>query len=101
MSIRIRDKKNTLTIETLFFLIAEVAKWLRALHIRLSDWCCTFSASSVSSHPVETKTMSTRIIFNRIYMTTGLIMTIIFHICKTILTYGHVLRKRKLAQMLS
>ena len=55
----IRDKKNTSTIET-FFLIAEVAKWLRTLHIRLSDWCCISSASSVSSHPVETKTMSTR-----------------------------------------
>ena len=53
-------KRNTSIIETLFFLIAEVAKWLKALHIRLSDWCCISNASSVSSHPVETKTMSTR-----------------------------------------
>ena len=60
MSIRrtaYETKTNTSTIETL---IAEVAKWLRALHIRLSYWCCISSASSVSSHPVETKTMSTR-----------------------------------------
>jgi hypothetical protein len=52
----IRDK---IILYALFFFIADVAKWLRALYIRLSDWCCSTSASGVSSNPVETKTMST------------------------------------------
>jgi hypothetical protein len=27
----------------LYFYIADVAEWLRALYIRLSDWCCSVS----------------------------------------------------------
>ena len=30
---------NTLTIEAIFFYIANVAEWSRALDIRVSDWC--------------------------------------------------------------
>jgi hypothetical protein len=34
----------------LYFYIADVAEWSRALDIRLSDWCC--SVSTESSNPV-------------------------------------------------
>ena len=50
----LRDKV-TLRLLKLCFYIADVVEWLRALDIRLSDWCCSVSIG-VSSNPVEGKT---------------------------------------------
>jgi hypothetical protein len=38
----LRDKV-TLRLLKLYFNIADVAEWSRALDIRLSDWCCSVS----------------------------------------------------------
>ena len=49
-----RDKV-TLRLLQLYFEIADVIEWSRALEIRLSDWCCSVP-KGMSSNPVEGRT---------------------------------------------
>jgi hypothetical protein len=57
--ISLRDKV-TLWLLKLYFYIADVAKWSRALDIRLSDWCCSVS---MCSNPVEGRTQICQFIY--------------------------------------
>jgi hypothetical protein len=51
----LRDKV-TLRLLKLYFNIADVAGWCRALDIRLSDWCCSVSMVSVINRTYKYKT---------------------------------------------
>jgi hypothetical protein len=57
--ISLRDKV-TLRLLKLYFYIADVAKWSRALDIRLSDWYCSVS---MCSNPVEGRTQICQFIY--------------------------------------
>ena len=55
----LRDKV-TLRLLKLYFYIADVVEWSRALDIRLNDWCCSISMVWVQIQSREEKKLSTQ-----------------------------------------